>query len=41
MSVSAILTTMLWNESRNFMTHFIVSLNVKEDSNLKISGRTF
>lgn len=35
------LTTILWNESRDFMTHMIVLLNVKEDSNLKISGHTF
>lgn len=41
MSVAVTLTTILWNESGNFMTHFIVFLNVKEDSNLKISGRTF
>lgn len=36
-----ILTTILWNESRKFMTHFIIFLNVKEESNLKISGYTF
>lgn len=35
------LTTILWNESGDFMTRFIVLLNVEEDSNLKISGHTF
>lgn len=37
----SVLTTILWNGSRKFMTRFIVFLNVKEDSNFKISGYTF
>lgn len=36
-----ILTAILWTERRKFMTRFIISLNVKEDSNFKISGYTF